>query len=95
MISLIYGTDTDDLEKILEVHAQGGMILCPVCNSELLVLNTWEAAAKHKKAPGIHCPISESHVHTTFLLADRHDEVWHRFEQRIQSKGEDSSHIQK
>jgi hypothetical protein len=81
MISIIYQTETKDIEKILDVHRQGGKILCPVCNSDLLILDTWESATIHKKHPGIYCLTDEKHVFSLFHLADRHDEVWRRLEQ--------------
>jgi hypothetical protein len=88
MISIIYGTDTDDLEEILGVHQQGGKVLCPICNSDLLVIDSWESASPYQKRPGVYCLVSEDHVHSTFLLADRHDEVWRRFEERMQLRRE-------
>ncbi|BAS54380.1 hypothetical protein NIES2135_03670 [Leptolyngbya boryana NIES-2135] len=88
MVSIIYKTNTDDLEEILEVHQQGGKILCPLCNSDLLILDSYASASAHQKRPGIYCPTSDEHVNCTFLLADRHDEVWRRFEERMQKHRE-------
>ncbi len=82
MTSIVYKTDTEDIAEVLDVYKRGGKVLCPVCNIELLIVDTWESASIYKKPPGIYCLTDEKHVCGKFLLADKHDEIWQRFEQR-------------
>lgn len=77
----VYDGKSENLQKALDIHDQCGQVLCHHCGTQLLVFPDWQSASKHEKRPGIYCPVSEKHIYQCFILSDRHEEVWRRFNQ--------------
>ncbi len=79
---IVYELKTSQSQEIVRLHNQGHKILCPVCHSELLVLETLEEAAQqYTGRPGIFCPVSENHVAVFFWLNEPREKVWNKFRQ--------------
>ena len=79
---IVYDVETSQSQEILRLHHQGHQILCPVCHSELLVLETLEEAAEqYTGRPGIFCPQSENHVAVFFWLNEPRGKIWSKFQQ--------------
>jgi len=62
MDSYIYEGTPESLGLVEQLHAKGVRILCPKCNSELLVALTIEVANQHKVHTGIYCLVDTNHV---------------------------------
>jgi exo-beta-1,3-glucanase (GH17 family) len=71
MESYVYdGTDAS-LEYVAKHYKSGVKILCPKCNSELLVALDLETANQHKVHTGIYCTKDISHVCEMIELRSR------------------------
>jgi hypothetical protein len=79
MNTFVYNGKSENLQKALDMHSQGGQVLCHQCGTQLLVLPDWESAIKYEKRPGIYCIVSEKHICQWFFLSDRRRELWRRF----------------
>jgi hypothetical protein len=59
-----YENSIDFFVKLLNLANLGvePEVLCPVCNTPLILVLSWEKAKAKNMHPGIFCPVSPSHV---------------------------------
>ena len=69
------------VDEILKWHQEGYTVVCPLCKSKLLFLDTYEKAAKHNGRPGIFCPKNDNHYATYLWLSEPRRRVWNKFKQ--------------
>ena len=88
MNSFVFDGDPKDIQKILDLNAEGKEVLCHKCGAKLLIVVGIEAEKKYGKASGVYCPTDETHIQMWFTLAGRREEIWRRVERRMQEAKE-------
>jgi uncharacterized protein YbaR (Trm112 family) len=91
MESIVYDPDVTGLTEVLDLYQKGVRILCPVCHKDLLIIDTNELAIRHRKNQGIYCTTDPKHHYERWILKDRHQEFWCRFEERMQQHKQTSA----
>ena len=69
------------INSVCELIDNGYKVVCPICNSELIIALDKESAKKYKTHPGVFCPQSSKHV---MILAeiDRKD-FWKQVNENV------------
>ncbi|MDZ7969667.1 MAG: hypothetical protein RM368_32790, partial [Nostoc sp. DedSLP03] len=57
-----YDEQIHSTSRAFELYSQGIRFYCPICNSEILVLEDYKSSSKYHKHPGIYCSLNEQHV---------------------------------
>jgi uncharacterized Zn finger protein (UPF0148 family) len=82
--SLIYDSKKYSSRNIVELNSQGVKVLCPICQTELIVITSKDLVAKYKKPQGIFCPNSDRHVWTKFILIEEREQFWEKVKKRAE-----------
>ena len=60
METFIFDGKGKNLQKALEVQSRGGRVLCPKCQSELMIICTIASKKKHKNNLIIFCRLTKN-----------------------------------
>ena len=74
METFSYDGKSENLQKALDTHSQGGKVICYKCGSELLIFTERGEAAKHNLNPGIDCPKTKMHICATLFFMHEFEE---------------------
>jgi hypothetical protein len=72
MADIIYEFQTMDIDDLSKYIEDGDRIICPICNSELLVVLKYSDIHKLGKHPGIYCLEDIKHVNIAYRINIRH-----------------------
>jgi hypothetical protein len=86
---VIYNPEKHSSKDVVQFNSEGLTVLCPICQSELLVITSKNLAAKYGRPQGFFCPNNNNHVWIKFILAEERNQFWERFEQRMKKNLED------
>jgi len=78
MKEFVFDGKPESVRNVLELHAKGVPVVCPVCNAQLIIAPDLESANRQKVHAGIYCPVSEHHVQVMFHLG-RDSAYWDKF----------------
>jgi hypothetical protein len=86
MKDFIFDGASENLQKSLDINANGGKVLCPQCRAELIIIANRSEANQKGCSPGILCPINRKHMELAFALQEDFL-VFDRWREKMEEKG--------
>lgn len=74
MESFRYDGTPEYLQKALDIHSQGGRVMCPKCDAELVIVIDPQSRDKYNQGPGIYCPANHRHIYKLLILSEPFEE---------------------
>jgi hypothetical protein len=75
-----------DLSEVLEIHKNGGHVLCPVCHNPLTIVTPGSRIPRHH---GIYCDTDSRHFRSMLEFRSQEDDnFWKQFINRDQDCGD-------
>jgi hypothetical protein len=81
--NIIYDSKKYSATDGVTLSSKGAIFLCPICQSNLLIITSKETAIQYKKPQGIFCPISDNHVWIKFILIEERQQFWEKVEKNL------------
>lgn len=83
--SIIFDKNKHNSQDIRRWHKEGYDILCPTCQSKLIViLDLEESKVKKPGHPGVFCPVDTDHFYLSFNMGSK--AMWELFEKKMNSQ---------